>query len=108
MILGKIWHGDGWTGMFDFIIGFSIVLSWRNLILHALFVGNNITFPPPLISVAVTPIVQLQIEVKKHIMRDERIFERINVFTATNKLSMTADIVQNNLQNYVSSYETDL
>ena len=62
--------------------------------------------PPP--SVAVTPIIQLQIEAKKHIMGDERVFERINVFTATNKVSMTAAMVQYNPPNYVISYETDL
>ena len=34
-------------------------------------------------------------------------FERINVFTATNKVPMTAAMVRNNPPNYVISYETD-
>jgi len=41
-------------------------------------------------------------------MGDERMFERINVFTTKNKVHWTADIVQNNPQNYVAGYETDL
>ena len=61
--------------------------------------------PPP--SVAVTPAIQLQTEAKKHIMGDERMFERINVFTATNKVLMIAAMVQNSPPNYVISYETD-
>ena len=40
-------------------------------------------------------------------MADERMFERINVFTATNKVPWTAAMVQNNPPNYVTSYETD-
>jgi len=52
-------------------------------------------------------MIQLQIQVKKHIMGDERMFERINVFTTTNKVPWTADIVQNNPPNYVTNYETD-
>jgi len=40
-------------------------------------------------------------------MGDERMFERINNFTATNKVPWTADIVQNNLPIYVSGYEND-
>ena len=39
---------------------------------------------------------------------EERVFERINVFTATNKVPWTADTVQNNPPNYVTGYETDL
>ena len=34
-------------------------------------------------------------------------FERINVFTATDKVPMTAAMVQKNPPNYVTSYETD-
>ena len=41
-------------------------------------------------------------------MGDERLFERINVFIATNKIPITAAMVQNNLPNYVTIYETDL
>jgi len=62
---------------------------------------------PPHFSVEITPIVHLQIQVKKHIMGDERMFERINVFTRANKLPWAEDIVPNNPPNYVSSYETD-
>ena len=40
-------------------------------------------------------------------MGDERLFERINGFTRTNKVPWTADTVQNNPPNYVTIYETD-
>jgi hypothetical protein len=36
-------------------------------------------------------------------MGDERMFERINVFSTTNKVPWTADIVQNNPPNYVTN-----
>jgi len=36
-------------------------------------------------------------------MGDERMFEKINVFTTTNKVPWTADIVQNNPPNYVTN-----
>ena len=61
---------------------------------------------PP--SVAVTPTIQLQTEAKKHIMGDERMFERINMFIVTNKVPMTAVMFQNNPRNYVTSYETEM
>jgi hypothetical protein len=66
------------------------------------------TLSPQPLSVAVTPIIQLQIEPKKHIMGDERMFERINIFIVTNKVPMTAVMFQNNPRNYVTSYETEL
>jgi len=34
--------------------------------------------------------------------------EGLNVFSVLHKVHCTADIVQNNPQNYVASYETDL
>jgi len=40
-------------------------------------------------------------------MGDERVFERINVFTRANKVPWTADIVPNNPRNYVTINETD-
>jgi len=63
---------------------------------------------PPSLSGAVTPIIELQIQVKKHVMRDEPMPEGINFFSVINKVPVTPDIVQNNLQNYVASYEIDL
>ena len=41
-------------------------------------------------------------------MADERMFERISVFTTTKKVPCTAAMVQNNPPNYVTSYETDV
>ena len=41
-------------------------------------------------------------------MRDERKLEGINFFSTISKVPVTADIVQNNPQSYVASYETDL
>lgn len=41
-------------------------------------------------------------------MGDERMFERINVFTTTSKVPWTAAMVQNNVPNYITKYETDL
>ena len=55
-----------------------------------------------------TSTIQLQIEAKKHIMGDERMFERISIFIATNNVPMTAVMFQNNPRNYVTSYETEL
>jgi hypothetical protein len=40
-------------------------------------------------------------------MGDERMFERLNVFTTINKVTWTAEVVQNNPPNYVTNYETD-
>jgi hypothetical protein len=40
-------------------------------------------------------------------MGNERIFERINVFTTTIEVPCTADIVHNNPLICVTSYETD-
>jgi hypothetical protein len=40
-------------------------------------------------------------------MGDERMFDRIKVFTTTNKVPWTAPMVQNNPPNYVSGYESD-
>jgi hypothetical protein len=40
-------------------------------------------------------------------MGDERMFERLNVFTTINKVTWTAAVVRNNPPNCVTNYETD-